>query len=563
MRRAVGVALLDIGANPKLVMPLLKDADPSTRLDISCELLRRGYERKNVVTLFVEDFLRRPRASSFYCQEVFGWIGKNSIAISAPLLVKTLGGRNQNKREAAFDALMELRQVPPVVVNPLVRLADDPRTSVALHAVAVLGEAGSAAHKPLLKLFKDKRALIEVEVLTSLGKLNPQDPNVHKRLKQIASDKQRPADARAAKYSLNLLEGWAVEGRYTRPVPKAKRKAVTAKPDQLARQLASQNLKIRLEACESLFRLQPKNHQIAPALIKVLTKSDPKLRLKACDLIAKMKLTATVTAPHLAKLLGSREIIPYGPNQLGGRSLSWAAATALRSLGQVGVKAFIPVLKHKKSEVRGMAASWLGSMGKEATPAIPHLVARLDDKGTLTVAISSHVGVAREVRMMAADALGELGPAAKIAVPKLIQMLQINEVEIHAVRALGEIGCSPQRVIPPLLKIPTDSSYLAIAIVTTLHKLDPMHSEIVPRLRRILKRVGKQADIINDYFLRMRDVGDVIIQIGRRGHLLKPELVDLAVLHEFMVSVATIVAANSASSGQLPRDIQKKSPQRA
>jgi len=210
-----------------------------------------------------------------------------------------------------------------------------------------------------------------------------------------------------------------------------------------------------------------------------------------------------------------------------------------------------------------MAASWLGSMGKEATPAIPHLVARLDDKGTLTVAISSHVGVAREVRMMAADALGELGPAAKIAVPKLIQMLQINEVEIHAVRALGEIGCSPQRVIPPLLKIPTDSSYLAIAIVTTLHKLDPMHSEIVPRLRRILKRVGKQADIINDYFLRMRDVGDVIIQIGRRGHLLKPELVDLAVLHEFMVSVATIVAANSASSGQLPRDIQKKSPQRA
>ena len=468
-------------------------------------------------------------------------MGKDSIAISAPLLVNALGGRNRNKRSDAFGALLQLRKVPPDLVDSLVKLADDPRAVVARHAIEVLGEAGSAARRPLLKLLKDSRASIEIEVLTSLGKLDPKDSTVHQRLRRIAGKKSRRVTA--ASYNLDLIKNWAVEGRYTGPDPVTKRKPVTRKPKQLTRLLAIQDLKIRLEACESLFRLQPKNNQIAPALVKVLTNGDAKLQLETCNLISKMKSSAVITAPQLAKLLESRKIIPDAPNQPGGRWLATAAGTALRSLGNAGVNVFTRVLKHEESAMRGMAACWLGSMGRNAKLAIPHLVAQLDDKGIYTVAISNHFGVPREVRMTAAQALGDIGPAAKVAIPRLMQMLQVDGADTYAVRALGQIGCRPKRVIPQLLKIATDNSFLAIEIVTAIHKLDPMHAEIVPRLRKILKQIDKETTINKEYFFRMRKVVDVIIQLGRRGHFLKPELVDFAVLHEFMAPNVRFEAA--------------------
>jgi len=93
-------------------------------------------------------------------------------------------------------------------------------------------------------------------------------------------------------------------------------------------------------------------------------------------------------------------------------------------------------LKGAAPQTRNAAAYEISGMGPAAAPAVPALIAALDDPEAT-------------VRFPVTVALGEIGPAAKAAVPKLKQMMdeEINdEIAAGAKRALKRI--QPDAITP-------------------------------------------------------------------------------------------------------------------
>ena len=90
---------------------------------------------------------------------------------------------------------------------------------------------------------------------------------------------------------------------------------------------------------------------------------------------------------------------------------------------------WIEELKGLAPQTRNAAAYEISGMGPAAAPAVPALIAALDDPEA-------------SVRFPVTVALGEIGPGAKAAVPKLKQMMEeeINdEIAAAARRALRRI----------------------------------------------------------------------------------------------------------------------------
>ena len=133
-------------------------------------------------------------------------------------------------------------------------------------------------------------------------------------------------------------------------------------------------------------------------------------------------LVAAVTVALAAPALGQATRAAQGPKEpvSDGRTLSqWVAE-----------------LKAAAPETRNAAVYEIASLGPAAAPAVPALIAALDDP-------------APSVRFPATVALREIGPAAKAAVPRLKQMIEeeINdEVAAGARRALRAIDPS---AVPP------------------------------------------------------------------------------------------------------------------
>jgi HEAT repeat protein len=90
---------------------------------------------------------------------------------------------------------------------------------------------------------------------------------------------------------------------------------------------------------------------------------------------------------------------------------------------------WVEELKAPAPQTRNAAAYEISGMGPAAAPAVPALIAALDDPEA-------------SVRFPVTVALGEIGPGAKAAVPKLKQMMdeEINdEIAAAAKRALRRI----------------------------------------------------------------------------------------------------------------------------
>jgi HEAT repeat protein len=90
---------------------------------------------------------------------------------------------------------------------------------------------------------------------------------------------------------------------------------------------------------------------------------------------------------------------------------------------------WVEELKAPAPQTRNAAAYEISGMGPAAAPAVPALIAALDDPEA-------------SVRFPVTVALGEIGPGAKAAVPKLKQMMEeeINdEIAAAARRALRRI----------------------------------------------------------------------------------------------------------------------------
>lgn len=134
---------------------------------------------------------------------------------------------------------------------------------------------------------------------------------------------------------------------------------------------------------------------------------------------------------------------------------------AARHLGEIGIPAVQPLIRHLSSDSSGgrhLAAESLGQIGHDASPGIPALIASLTEENKLVVeasirslgqigdvAMNPLVKVLKsgtgDARKGAIRALGEFGEGASRAVPELVTLLKSeSEMQEHCIRTLGLIG---------------------------------------------------------------------------------------------------------------------------
>ena len=153
--------------------------------------------------------------------------------------------------------------------------------------------------------------------------------------------------------------------------------------------------------------------------------------------------------------------------------------------GKPGVKALIGMIRREDPEIRWRAVNALGSIGPEASAAIPALLALLDDKA------EAHCGsVPVQICPYAARALGRIGSDSAVAAPKIAAMLSSEspELRLAAAEALGDLG-PVARDFAPLLKarLKDDDQYVRAHAAIALSRIGEVDTSSVPQLVEALE----------------------------------------------------------------------------
>lgn len=212
---------------------------------------------------------------------------------------------------------------------------------------------------------------------------------------------------------------------------------------------------LRWTALELLGKHVPLSDAGQTLVLEALDDGDAHVRSVAAGLIPKVGVPAAQGVPALLPLLDG----PHGV--VAARALSeyrGAAAPALESL---------VVLMHDASasvEARWNAARTIGKIGPDARPAVPDLIAELDNPEDT-------------IREHAAEAIGDIGPvAAELGVPALRRVLNDHYVKVRrdAVRSLGYIGPAAREAVEEILPLLDDPEEMVrLAAREALQKIAP------------------------------------------------------------------------------------------
>jgi len=154
-----------------------------------------------------------------------------------------------------------------------------------------------------------------------------------------------------------------------------------------------------------------------------------------------------------------------------------SAASALGSIGKADdrvVGMLVELLSDESSSVRGRAASALGMIGKADDRVAGKLVELLSDEDS-------------DVRGSAASALGMIGKADDRAVDKLVELLsdESSDMRLRAAYALVRIGKADDRVAGKLAELLSDSNVRWIAAYV-LGKIGKADDRVVDKLVELL-----------------------------------------------------------------------------
>jgi HEAT repeat protein len=220
----------------------------------------------------------------------------------------------------------------------------------------------------------------------------------------------------------------------------------------LAEALGAPEAPVRMAAAWALETLGPGAADTEPALLEALG-SDPGsgVRAAAARALGALELAGAPAVPALLEAL-------HDPHE----AVRHAAARALSrpALSDADIPRLERALQSDDRYVVAFAAWRLGNLGERARPAVPALVATLDQPGVhaVTFAALARIGPAAVEavpalvgelsspdggrRWRAAKGLGRIGPAATGGVAALITAMEEDPwewVRAHAARALGRI----------------------------------------------------------------------------------------------------------------------------
>jgi HEAT repeat protein len=191
----------------------------------------------------------------------------------------------------------------------------------------------------------------------------------------------------------------------------------------------------------ALGEIGPAARAAVPDLLKLLTVKEGEMHIAvyaALGALGKIGTDSQDAVAAVTTLAGSEDPL-----------ISTAAKKALILMGNEGKKArlasAIRELADPHEDARLRAVQDLCSLGETAAPAIPALIAALEDES---------------VRRMIPDVLGAIGKGARSAKPDLVDTLQDDEwlVRLNALDALVKVGADPRIAVPAILPLLNDEN---------------------------------------------------------------------------------------------------------
>jgi len=439
--------------------------------------------------------------------EVLVTVGQKAV----PFVLEALKDENIKVRRAASEVLREiewsksgLTGAPKEVTLALIEAAGDPDYTISQNSKGALCKLNAVEVIPVyIDMLTEERNVSKAAA--ALGAIGPAAKAAVPALKKIA-EADRGYAGRAARDALRsicrdkLLVPEFIE-KLKSPDMETRRRAIASlqmiRGPEARRAIPNlieilenetENERCRIEAAQTLAHL--KAGDAIPVLVEIFMgeKTGPgefMLRREAARALGLMGPVAKPAIPTLMAVVEDEsEKVIY-------------RSSAAKALGQLKFADAVPVLtrilrqrgelRHieEDSHMRGAAANALGLMGDKAMPAIPVLVAALEDESE-----------APGVRSEAAEALGRL--KYEPAVPALIKMLEqkdlrwgkytASDLRKSVVRALGYIGLQAKAAVPTLIEtLKDEEAYVRKCAADALGSMGPQAKAAGPALKEALE----------------------------------------------------------------------------
>jgi HEAT repeat protein len=397
---------------------------------------------------------------------------------AAPQLTALLTDADQSVRRHTVKAIMAIRPGPKVMLPLFIKLMEDSDPGVHARVLEAITEAGEAAVPGLIESLKnDKVAFWACIVLRDMGPVaKAAAPALAEKLKD-----PRPAIRREAVLALGaigeaampavpqivaLLKDENAQGAATFVLGEIGKIPADAEP-QIRANAKSDDKSLSTVSLWALARVHPEDkelrRQATERIADNLKDKDPMVRVVAARALAALPPAPEITIPILEKALKDAD-----PTTMR------YALDALATIGAPAVPKLVAVLEQQK-ELRVAVAYTLGQMGPDAAPAAPALAKLVADED---------LNLATEAVL----ALGKIGPAAKSAVPALCAALQKEGTNAHAiVLALGDIGPDAAAAEPLLLKaMEGKNKSLAVIAATALTEIQPRSAKAAAKAVPVL-----------------------------------------------------------------------------
>ena len=461
-----------------------------------------GPGAKDAVPVLITTLQSKNAKVRAYSAHALGEIGPGASDAAIPL-IDVITDKEPMVRREARDALRRIDAPDTVVLPNIAKILNAADPGDAAAAVMTLSERGEAAVPGLCKALENDEACYWAAL--ALSEIGPkaagavpqlakllQHKDAEIRMQALVAMAEIGTAARTQVGAINALLGSDPEDgvRYAAAYALGSIGDKSVGREALNEALDSDDPFLKVAGAWALLKLSqgetPLLRKAVKNVVDGLSSDDAHVRLAAARALSDPSIPEGLVAPAFAKAMAGlqadqpEKILPI--------------VDALGSLGPKVVPGCIRSLENKRP-LRFYAMQVLIRVGPDAAPAVPALMATLDDSDAT-------------LRREALFVLGAIGPGAAAAAEKVAEKLadEDSDVTHAACYALGNMGPAAQAALPALAKqMSSGDEFLQIVSVWASLKINPNDAKLkekaVPYLAKGLSDVREHVRVESAYML--------------------------------------------------------------